>query len=207
MRLATSIASLIGVFLFQTFLRRMPLRPLLAWMTVISAGLGMTSLILVYHLNRDWGIDDRWFSLGDSVILTVAGQIAFMPVLVLAARLCPAGIEATLFALLMSVLNLAGALSHELGSLLMEGLGVTERDFSSLGTLVLITNLSTLLPLPFLGWLPGAEEQDQASSPQIDESDPQPSLQDLVTEVRQTEAAASPGTAAGIGVEGQPFES
>jgi Mg/Co/Ni transporter MgtE len=35
-------------------------------------------------------------------LLTVIGQIAFMPVLVLAAKLCPAGVEATL-ALLMSI--------------------------------------------------------------------------------------------------------
>lgn len=90
-RLVTSIASLLGVGIFQVYLRRIPLRPLFGWMTVISAGLGLTSLILVYHLNRDWGIDDHWFSLGDSLVLTVAGQIAFMPVLVLAARLCPLG--------------------------------------------------------------------------------------------------------------------
>jgi len=153
-RLASSLASLAGVFAFQTWLRRQPLRPLFGWITLISCGLGLTSLILVYHLNRDWGIDDHWFSLGDSVILTVAGQIAFMPVLVLAARLCPPGIEATLFALLMSLFNLAGAISHELGSLVMHLLGVTESQFGHLDQLVWITNLSTLLPLVFLGWLP-----------------------------------------------------
>jgi len=32
-------------------------------------------------------------------------QASFMPILVLAARLCPEGVEATLFATLMSILN------------------------------------------------------------------------------------------------------
>ena len=32
-------------------------------------------------------------------------QVAFMPTLVLAAQLCPAGVEGTLFATLMSVFN------------------------------------------------------------------------------------------------------
>jgi hypothetical protein len=32
-------------------------------------------------------------------------QVSFMPILVLAARLCPEGVEATLFATLMSILN------------------------------------------------------------------------------------------------------
>jgi len=42
-------------------------------------------LLLVTHSNRALGIDDHWFSLGDSLVLTVMGQIAYMPVLVLAA--------------------------------------------------------------------------------------------------------------------------
>jgi folate/biopterin transporter len=157
-RLVTSVASLLGVWLFQRFLRSVPFRVIFGWTTVISAFLGMTMLLLVTHTNRIMGIDDHWFSLGDSLILTVMGQVAYMPVLVLAARLCPPGVEATLFALLMSVTNLAGLLSYELGALLMQWLGVSETDFTQLWLLVVITNLSTLLPLPFLGWLPGADE-------------------------------------------------
>jgi hypothetical protein len=123
----------------------------------------MTTLLLVTHANRSLGIDDRWFSLGDSLILTVMGQIAYMPLLVLAARLCPAGVEATLFALLMSVTNMAGLLSHELGAVLTYWLGITERNFEHLWQLVVITNLSTLLPLPLVGWLPaGKLETEQA---------------------------------------------
>jgi folate/biopterin transporter len=158
-RLVTSIASLIGVWLFQRFLKNIPFRSLMGWTTVISTVLGMTALILVTHTNRTLGIDDHWFSLGDSLILTMMGQIAWMPILVLAARLCPEGVEATLFALLMSINNLAGLLSHELGALLTHWLGITETNFDKLWLLVLITNSSSLLPLPFLGWLPAADPQ------------------------------------------------
>lgn len=153
-RLVTSVASLVGIWLFQCFFRTVPFRVIFGWTMVISAVLGMTMLLLVTHANRAIGIDDHWFSLGDSLILTVMGQIAYMPVLVLAARLCPPGVEATLFALLMSVTNLAGLLSYEMGAGLMHLLGVTESNFDRLWLLVLITNLSTLLPLPLLGWLP-----------------------------------------------------
>ncbi len=153
-RLVTSIASLVGVWVFQRFLKTVPLRRIFFWSTLISVGLGLTTLILVTHANRSLGIDDQWFSLGDSLILTVMGQIAFMPVLVLAAQLCPAGIEATMFAVLMSVCNLAGLLSHESGALLTHWLGVTETNFEQLWVLVTVTNLATLLPLPLLHWLP-----------------------------------------------------
>jgi folate/biopterin transporter len=198
-RLVTSLASLAGIWMFQRYLKTVQFRVIFGWSTVISAILGMTMLILVTHANRSLGISDRWFSLGDSLVLTVMGQIAYMPVLVLAARLCPAGVEATLFALLMSVVNLAGLLSYELGAVLMHWLGISEHNFTNLALLVIITNLSTLLPLPFLGWLPAAEDGqvgDSMASPALQpvpialDFDPsaskhleQPFLPDLVTEL------------------------
>lgn len=157
-RLVTSIAALVGVWVFQRFLKNVPFRVIFGWSTVISALLGLSTLLLVTHANRALGISDRWFSLGDSLVLTVMGQIAFMPVLVLAARLCPPGIEATLFALLMSIVNLAGLVSYETGAALMHWLGVSENNFTNLALLVLITNLSTLLPLPLLRWLPATND-------------------------------------------------
>ncbi|MBE9028164.1 folate/biopterin family MFS transporter [filamentous cyanobacterium LEGE 11480] len=166
-RLVTSFAALAGIWVFQRFLKTVPFRTIFGWSTVISALLGMTTLILVTHTNRALGIDDKWFSLGDSLILTVMGQIAFMPVLVLAARLCPKGVEATLFALLMSVVNVSGLVSHELGAVLTYWLGVTETNFDKLWLLVLITNLSTLLPLPLLNWLPSAEDVPMAEPVEV----------------------------------------
>lgn len=163
-RLVTSIASLLGVWLFQRFFKSLPFRTIFFWSTVASTVLGMTMLLLVTHTNRALGIDDHWFSLGDSLILTVIGQIAYMPVLVLSARLCPPGVEATLFALLMSVSNLAGLISFELGALLTHWFGVTETNFDNLWLLVLLTNLSTLLPLPFINWLPDVSAETDAES-------------------------------------------
>lgn len=158
-RLVTSLAALLGIWVFQRFLRTVPFRTIFAWSTVLSSLLGMSMLLLVTHANRTLGIDDQWFSLGDSLVLTVMGEIAFMPVLVLSARLCPPGVEATLFALLMSIVNLAGLLSHELGALLTHWLGITETNFDHLWQLVLLTNLTTLLPLPLLFLLPLASSQ------------------------------------------------
>ncbi|MEL6776720.1 MAG: folate/biopterin family MFS transporter [Cyanobacteria bacterium J06597_16] len=187
-RLVTSLASLIGIWIFQRFLKEVSFRKIFGWSTVISAVLGMTTLLLVTHANRSLGIDDHWFSLGDSLVLTVAGQIAFMPVLVLSARLCPPGVEATLFALLMSVVNLAGLLSHELGALLTHWLQVTETDFGNLWVLVLLTNASTLLPLPLLGMLPEASATAfEASSEAVTAAD------QTATATQESSEKGSPG--------------
>ncbi len=206
-RLVTNIASLLGIWLFQRFLKNIPFRSLMGWTTVLSSVLGMSALILVTHTNRTLGIDDRWFSLGDSLILTVMGQITFMPVLILSARLCPEGVEATLFALLMSIYNLAGLLSHELGALLTHWLGVTENNFDNLWLLVVITNASSLLPLPFLGWLPVADPQAEIKAVGTHRSLPpvevfehhspgslgeQPFLPDLMPEFMRSQIASTP---------------
>ncbi len=168
-RLVSSLASLLGILVFQRYLKAVPFRTIFGWTTVLSSLLGLTTLLLVTHANRALGIDDHWFSLGDTLILTVMGQIAFMPVLVLAARLCPPGIEATLFALMMSVLNVAGLVSQEGGALLTHALGINEHNFDNLWILVTITNLGGLLSLIFLNWLPGNED-DPFEADKSDES-------------------------------------
>lgn len=204
-RLVTSIASLFGIWLFQRFLKNIPFRYLMGWTTVISSALGMTALLLITHTNRTLGIDDHWFSLGDSLILTVMGQITFMPILILSARLCPAGVEATLFALLMSIFNMAGLVSHEMGALLTHFLGITESNFDNLWLLVVITNLSSLLPLPFLGWLPAAdpqlEIQQVGNLPQVEmfehhlagSQSEQGFLPDIIPDFIRTPVASTPG--------------
>ena len=91
--------------------------------------------------------------LGDDVALTLLGELSFLPILVLAARICPPGVEAVLFATLMSVFNGAGTVGTEFGALLTSKLGVTESNFDNLALLTIICNLSSLIPLLFLGLL------------------------------------------------------
>lgn len=77
-----------------------------------------------------------------------------MPVLVLAARVCPEGVEATLFALLMSICNAGYVSSGLLGGVITDSLGVSKDDFGNLSTLILICGMSSLLPLPLLSMVP-----------------------------------------------------
>jgi predicted MFS family arabinose efflux permease len=138
-----------------------PLKKLLMWSVLLGTALYSTQLILISGLNRELGISDQVFVLGDSVILTVLGQVAFMPILVLAARLCPEGVEATLFATIMSILNAGAALGAAVGALLTEAFGVTSDDFTHLFGLTAVCIAANLLPAPFLNLLP-----DELSGPE-----------------------------------------
>ncbi|HLO88325.1 MAG TPA: folate/biopterin family MFS transporter [Nostocaceae cyanobacterium] len=182
--LVTSFASLVGVWIFQRFLKTIRFRVIFTWGIVISTVLGMTNLLLVTHTNRLLGIDDHWFSLGDSLIISVIGQVVFMPVLVLATRLCPPGIEATFFALFMSMCNFSNTVAYEFGAMIMHWLGITENNFDSLWLLITIANLSNLLPMLFINWLPEVEMEDEimklsaaSDSNQLNMSDVMPKLE------------------------------
>ncbi|KAJ4955844.1 hypothetical protein NE237_012627 [Protea cynaroides] len=153
-KLVTSIASLLGVGLYNGFLKNVPLRKIFTATTILGSGLGMTQIFLVTGLNRHFGISDEWFSIGDSLIITVLGQASFMPVLVLAAKLCPQGMEATLFATLMSLSNAGSVIGGLLGAGLTQLFGVTRENFDNLALLIVLCNISSLFPLPLLGLLP-----------------------------------------------------
>ncbi|KZV35398.1 folate-biopterin transporter 1, chloroplastic [Dorcoceras hygrometricum] len=166
-KLVTSIASLVGVGIYNGFLKTVPLRKIFLATTLIGSALGMTQVLLVTGLNRQFGISDEWFAIGDSLILTVLGQASFMPVLVLAAKLCPEGVEATLFATLMSICNGGGVVGGLMGAGLTQLFGITKDRFENLAFLIILCNLSSLLPLPLLGLLP----QDAPNADAKEDSD------------------------------------
>ncbi|KAL8026313.1 hypothetical protein ABFX02_14G018400 [Erythranthe guttata] len=153
-KFVTSVASLVGVGVYNGYLKSVPLRKIFLFTTLIGSTLGMTQVLLVTGLNRQLGINDEWFAIGDSLILTVLGQVSFMPVLVLAARICPMGMEATLFATLMSISNGGSVVGGLIGALLTQIFGVTKDEFHNLTYLIILCNLTSLLPLPLLGLLP-----------------------------------------------------
>ena len=159
--LTTSIAAFLGIFMYQKLLINISFRKILQYSIITSSILGMSVLLLATHINRKLGIDDYWFTLGDNIIEAVIEKIAFIPVLTLSAKICTKGIEATLFACLMSLINFSSILSNELGAFLTYILGITETNFDRFWILIAIANLSTLVPLLIINWLPQEiESQD-----------------------------------------------
>lgn len=161
-RLVSSMAQLGGVALYNSVLKKVPLRTMLWWAMLLGTALGSSQLVLVSGLNKVWGLDDKLFVLGDSVLLTVLGQVSFMPILVLAARLCPPGVEATLFATLMSILNSGAFVGGALGAGLTSMYGVTSDNFDKLLPLVGTCVALTMAPAPFLFLLPPELDKEKA---------------------------------------------
>ena len=155
-------AMLLGTGLFQRCWRFTPYRRFFAVVVVVSAVLGATPVVLVSHWNQQWGIPNAFFAAGDDLFLSVLGSIALMPCLVLAAKLCPSGVEASLYATFVSVLNFAGLVSGYGGALLTRAYGVTRDDFTHLVPLVLTCTASSLVALCALPLLPRGSVKELA---------------------------------------------
>jgi len=150
LRFAEAAASLGGIIIYRTWLKEVATRKIFFGTTIAYLPFCLVQMILVSKIHRQWGIPDLALAFGDDVALTALGQLAFMPTLTLAARLCPPGIEGALFATLMSVYNLARIVGQETGGLLTQLVGVTETDFTRLPLLLGICTILSLTPLPFL---------------------------------------------------------
>jgi hypothetical protein len=167
-RLVSAIASLLGIVLYRQYLKNISIKKVFLWTALISVPLSLTPLLLISHINQQYHIPDDIFLLTDSAVLTVLGQISFMPILALAASLCPPGIEGTLFASIMSIFNAAGTISSELGAWLTQLLQITDQQFDQLPILIVICSLSSLLPLPWMNKLLSGTTASTSTTSSID---------------------------------------
>ena len=62
--------------------------------------------------------------------------------------------QGTIYALIMSINNMGGIISSQIGAALTNWLGVTAHNLDNFWKLVLICNLSTLVPLVLISWIP-----------------------------------------------------
>lgn len=116
--------------------------------------LNLLDYVWVSRWNLALGVPDTAFMLGEEVLAPVFSRLSAMPMFILAARLCPPGIEGTLFALTMGLSNFGGKMGSVLAIGLLDALGgVDAPTFTNLRLLVVIRALTRALPLlliPFL---------------------------------------------------------
>jgi MFS family permease len=119
-----SVFSLIGTLLFARFFTTTPFRKIFFWSTFVVGCLGILDVALYKGWNRAVGISDIPFLFGNYAIAFAISRLSDMPFLVMAAQLCPADIEATFFATLMSLSNAGYNASTRWGGILLQALGV-----------------------------------------------------------------------------------
>ncbi|XP_028052145.1 LOW QUALITY PROTEIN: probable folate-biopterin transporter 2 [Camellia sinensis] len=152
-----SVGSLLGAILYQYGLKDYPFRDLCFWTQLLFGLSGMLDLMLVLRLNLKFGIPDSLFVVIDASVSQMILRLKWMPLLVLSSKLCPPGIEGTLFALLMSIDNAGLLTSSWGGGLLLHVLKVTRTEFDELWLAILIRNILRVSPLCLLFLIPGSD--------------------------------------------------
>lgn len=144
-----SVAGAIGVAAFQTFLSRGNFRTAFWTTCIVKLAASFFDIFIVKRYNKLFGIPDKLaFLLGDAIIFQVAYILDFMPAVVLTSKVCPKGMEASVYALLASYQNLGTNVSRTLGVALIDLLGIKTTvpcNFANLPKAIFIAHV--LLPL------------------------------------------------------------
>lgn len=144
---ASLLAMLGGVALYQRYFKHYSYRALFTASHALLAVCALFDVAFVTHANRAVGIPDRLFALGDTAFSPVVGRLSLMPMFALAAKLCPDGTEATLYALLMSLSNFGVDVGSYLGAVLLWLLGDPSTHEHALRNALIIRSLARLLPI------------------------------------------------------------
>ncbi|MFI5374179.1 MAG: MFS transporter [Candidatus Rokuibacteriota bacterium] len=143
----SSMLSLAGLIVFRKPITHRPVSYTLFWVTLAGAVLYLPTIGLFYGVNEWFGLSPRMFAFIDTTISAPLGQLSMVPMLALIARTAPRGAEATMFAIMASLMNLALSAS-ELGTRYLNVVfGVSQQDYSGLGHLLIAVGVIGLLPL------------------------------------------------------------
>ena len=151
---------LVGTLVYNALFKDMSFRRIFFIAQVSLALVSLLEVLLVTRANVRLGIPDKAFVLGDAVLADVVSRLKTMPVLVLCAKLCPKGVEGTLFALLMSITNFSFSVSEFWGAAICAWLDISKDSYDLLWVAVLLRSLFKIAPIFFLFLIPTTDPQE-----------------------------------------------
>ena len=151
-KLISCSAIILSIFIYNKFLSTINLKRFYTWTLLICSVLSLSQLIIVYQINVRMGIPNVVFAAIDTFVIDLGNEFASLPLLVMACRICPKNIEATIFAVFVSILNVGVFVSQEIGALTVSALGIKRNNFDNLDIAVLINAASHLIPFTIL-WM------------------------------------------------------
>jgi hypothetical protein len=142
-----SLLSLAGLLIFRKTIVQRPVSFTLFWLIIAGTILYLPNIGLFYGLHHWLGISARSLAFIDTTISAPLNQLSMVPMLVLIARSAPVGGEATMFAIMASLMNLALSASQLFTRYLNEAFAVSQHDYSNLGRLMITVTAIGLVPL------------------------------------------------------------
>jgi hypothetical protein len=168
-QMCSYIAMIAGISLYNKYMTTWQFRSIFTAAQLLLVACGMLDIILVSRANTKVGIPDEAFAIiSDSTLSSMMNRLLYIPMFVLAARVCPPGAEATLFAMFMSLINFGSSVAIYFGSFWVFVLGITDTNYDNFVYLIVIRSFARLIPIPIIYWLvppgtPSDSEDGRAS--------------------------------------------
>jgi len=137
------IATFLGIIAYHRYFSHINLKTFYTVTLLIVFALHLSMLILYLDYTTVWGIPNKLFVGVENLITAFNAELHHLPILVLACRLCPKNIEATVFAIFIAASNIAGFFSAQSGALLLKVLHITHKNFDNL---YLFSIISAIVP-------------------------------------------------------------
>ncbi|CAM9143249.1 unnamed protein product, partial [Ectocarpus fasciculatus] len=148
------ISMVIGIILYNRFMTTWEFRRIFTSGQILLLFVSMLDVIIVSRVNIKIGVPDEVVVLiSDTTLSEMMKRLIFVPMYVLAARVCPPGAEATVFAMFMSLSNFGSQVSIYFGSFLVHVMGIHEDNYDNFIYLIIIRSIARLFPIPLIYYL------------------------------------------------------
>mmetsp|Transcript_19668 Transcript_19668/g.29111 ORF Transcript_19668/g.29111 Transcript_19668/m.29111 type:complete len:697 (-) Transcript_19668:58-2148(-) len=161
-----SIMAWLGIMTYERYFFASNWRVVYFWCTTLASSIAIAQILLVFGMNRDVGISDIWFSMGDDVLVEFVIAVQFLPMCIMYLGLCPKGSEGTTYAMLTTWSNLAGSLAFDISTALtvvwdVSSESIEAGEYSGIWKLSLLCGLVGPIPLLLLGLIPKNKEDQR----------------------------------------------
>ena len=146
----SNLTTMIAIIIYKLWFKNVSFKKIVTWGSIVGSILSFNAFIIVERINIKFGISDGFLTMFSSSLTAMVWELVMMPMLSLACIICPKNLEGTVYSLFMASLNVGSIISGLWGGFLTKQLGITSNDFTKLPFLIIISNISWLLPLPFL---------------------------------------------------------
>tara|TARA_B100000683_G_C12344300_1_gene496062 strand:+ start:107 stop:685 length:579 start_codon:yes stop_codon:yes gene_type:complete len=148
------LAHIAGASLYKYKLRRVDFQKIFYYGIFALVMLRLSQMVLITRINVVAHVPDLAFAMGEAIAFSIVGQVLIMPVCVIGARMCPKGIEGSLYSTLMSISNFGGLIASWLGAALTDAFEVSNQDFSNLWKLSFLCTVLSVIPVVFVHYMP-----------------------------------------------------
>lgn len=161
LRLTYGLASLIGLLVYRFFLKNATLKKTLIIATLVSFPIYISPIMLTEQINTYFGISNEVFSIGGGFLIEAIAEIQLLPLFVITASLCHPGLEASIFATIVSIKNFGSLTKKGTSSLLTYLMNINSHNFNNLSLYIFICGLCLLLSLLAIPLIPDDDQIEE----------------------------------------------